>query len=272
MQIARERVRAVMASVIADNNAEVKRGPDASRSHERHGGRARALYNDRTSTINWTEQMNPFRPLIPWLLMVNAAGAGPSVPSPESETQCAVSERLAESDAAELRALPAQVARTLAANAGESGLAADPKADEIGRIVAEGRFDNDFDQVKPGRRSCSVYWYGFLDNASERVGSHQCRITRKGGALTVEKLTGDGFIATVFPCKTPGHAVVGRTFLRDQKERGYEAAHPANRGNDNFGNKVGLAYADGGRLFVLSINERGFTEPDETFFEVLTVE
>ena len=73
--------------------------------------------------------------------------------------------------------MPAQVARTLANSAGS---AADAKADEIGRIVGAGSFDNDFDRIKPGRHSCVVYWYGFLDNASERVGSHQCRIARKG--------------------------------------------------------------------------------------------
>ena len=135
--------------------------------------------------------MYPFRPLVPWLLMVNAAVAGSSVPSPEAEAQCDVGEPLAESDAAELLSLPAKVARTLAANAGVSGLAADPKADEIGRVVGAGRFDNDFDQIKPGRHSCTVYWYGFLDNASERVGSHQCRITRNGGVFAIEKLTAE---------------------------------------------------------------------------------
>ena len=101
---------------------------------------------------------------------------------------------------------------------------------------------------------------------------HQCRIARSGAGLTLEKLTGDGFNATISPCKDAARVVVGRTFLRDQKERGYDAAQPANRGNDNFGNKVGMAYADGGRLLVLSINERGFTEPDDTFFEVLLLE
>ena len=213
--------------------------------------------------------MNPFRPTIPWLLMVNAALAGSSVPSPESDLQCNLEEQLADSDATELRALPAQVARTLANSAGS---AADAKADAIGRIVGAGSFDNDFDRIKPGPRSCIVYWYGFLDNASERVGSHQCRIGRKGPDLTIEKLTGDGFLATISPCKGSGHMFVGRTFLREQKERRYDPVHPANKGNDNFGNKVGMAYADGGRLFILSINERGFTEPDDAFFEVLTVE
>ena len=201
--------------------------------------------------------------------MVNAALAGSSVPSPESDVQCDLGEQLADADAKELRALPAQVARTLANSAGS---AADAKADEIARIVGAGSFDNDFVRINPGRHNCVVYWYGFLDNASERVGSHQCRIARKGPDLTVEKLTGDEFIATISPCKGSGHMVVGRTFLREQKERGYDAVHPANKGNENFGNKVGMAYADGGRLFVLSINERGFTEPDDAFFEVLAVE
>src|SRR6187551_3254897 len=105
--------------------------------------------------------MNPFRPIAPWLLMVNAALAGSSIPSPESDVQCDLAEQLADADAEELRALPAQVTRTLANSAGS---AADAKADEIGRIVGAGSFDNDFDRMKPGRHNCVVYWYGFLDN------------------------------------------------------------------------------------------------------------
>ena len=65
---------------------------------------------------------------------------------------------------------------------------------------------------------------------------------------------------------------VGRTFLREQKERRDISFTRPNKGNDNFGNKVGMAYAYGARLFILSINERGFTEPDDAFFEVLAVE
>ena len=38
------------------------------------------------------------------------------------------------------------------------------------------------------------------------------------------------------------------------------------------GNKIGIVLADRGKLYLLSTNERGFTEPDPTFFEIIVVE
>lgn len=66
-------------------------------------------------------------------------------------------------------------------------------------------------------------------------------------------------------------AVIGRNFLADQEERQYDSANPANAGNDNFGNVVGLATAGNGRLYVFSSEQRGFEQEDPTFFWALTV-
>src|SRR5262245_59944199 len=113
--------------------------------------------------------MMPFRAVIPWLLMVNTAMAGSSVPTPRSGPGCDFS-GLTEPDAAELRALPAQVTRTLTAIKGQSGLPAEPKAGEIAEVIGAGGFDNDIDGIKTGKHGCVIYWYGFLDTASQRVG------------------------------------------------------------------------------------------------------
>jgi hypothetical protein len=114
--------------------------------------------------------------------------------------------------------------------------------------------------------------YGFLDRASERVGTHQCRVTLKNARITVEKLTGDGLSANLQPYAGGAQAFIGRTFLPEHPELTYDPNSPANAANDNYGNKVGLALTNEGRLYLIDINERGFTEPDLTFFEVLEVE
>ncbi len=95
---------------------------------------------------------------------------------------------------------------------------------------------------------------------------------RNGDRLTLTKLSGDRLAADLRALGAGARALVGRTFLADQPERSYDAAQPANRSNANFGNVVGLAFADGAGMLVVSADMRGFTEPDETFFQVLVVE
>ena len=183
----------------------------------------------------------------------------------------AVRARLAEADAKELANLPAQVTETLAVIA-DAGPPADGQADAVAARLREGPFDGAFDKVRTGTRTCTVYWYGFLDIASQRVGTHQCRLTRKDGRLVVEKRTGDGLHAEIAAYAGPVRAFLGRSFLPGHTEQRYDAGNPANAANDNYGNKVGLALADRGRLYLIDIGERGFTEPDRTFFEVIAIE
>jgi len=184
----------------------------------------------------------------------------------------AANAKLAADDAAELGRLPGQVKATVDATYDRSTLPSVPAATDIATQLLRGRFDGDFTGIKPGVHTCTVYWFGFLDNASERVGMHKCTVARRGGALTVEKTTGDGFAARLVPYAGGIEAVIGRTYLPGGRTRAYDRAHPADASNRNYGDKVGLALADKGRLFLVSINERGFTEPDDTFFEVIAVE
>ena len=183
----------------------------------------------------------------------------------------AVRAQLTPADASELTALPGQVAHTLSLSE-RAMLPLDNQAELVLRRIAQGKNDGNFDRVRPGKHLCTVYWFGFLENGSEKVGTHSCRIVRKNGVITVGKSTGDGFSATLLPYDGSLRAVVGRTFLPEQKERTYDRDKPANSGNENYGNKVGLAIADNGRLYLISINERGFTDPDTSFFEVLAID
>ena len=181
-------------------------------------------------------------------------------------------DQLSAADADEMRALPEQVVATLDATMDRATLPSDPAANALAKKLQDGAFDLGFAKIKTGKRPCTVYWYGFLDNASERVGRHQCRVTRTADTLTIEKTTGDGLKALVHPYGQKTKAFIGRTYLPEQKRRAYDKANPANSGNENYGNKVGIVLADKGRLYLLSTNERGFTEPDPTFFEIIAIE
>lgn len=184
----------------------------------------------------------------------------------------AVRALLSAADADELQRLPAEVRAALAEIVDRTTMASDLNAQALAMKLARGTFDGNFDRVKTGRRGCIVYWYGFLDEGSRRVGRHQCRIARKDGQITITKVTGDGLAAVAYPYAGAVRAFVGRTYLEDHKQRSYDRERPSNAENENFGNKVGIALADGGRLYLVSINENGFTEPDETFFEIIAVE
>lgn len=180
--------------------------------------------------------------------------------------------RLAPADQRLLEALPQRVARTADELARNPGLTwneqARPVLDRAMAIAPGG----DFARVRTGQRPCTVFWFGFLDNAGERVGRHSCRVTRRGGALTIEKVTGDRLSAQIVPIDAGSGLLIGRTYLPDQPERRYDPDRPANASNDNFGNKTGLVFADGRGLLVIDADMRGFTEPDATYFEVLVID
>ncbi|HZP21774.1 MAG TPA: hypothetical protein VFB16_16410 [Bauldia sp.] len=195
----------------------------------------------------------------------------PKLPAECGAPCAAVKAMLTAEDADELGRLVPQVAHGL--TIGERAmLPLDNDAEMVLRRSVLVATDGRFDKVKTGIRTCTVYWYGFLDHGSEKVGTHLCKVSRKGGVLGVEKTTGDGMLVSLYPYAAPVDAYVGRTFTSDQIERKYDKDHPANDENDNYGNKVGLALADKGRLYLVSINERGFSDPDLNFFEIIAIE
>jgi hypothetical protein len=137
--------------------------------------------------------------------------------------------------------------------------------------MVEGRVrSDDVASAEPGPYRCTVWWYGFLRDGARKVGTHQCTVSAGGkGGLVIEKTTGDLFHAETVSWENGMTAFAGRTWLPGHAETRYDPAHPENRENGNYGNKVGLVLRSGERLFLVSIDERGMTEPDPTYFEIL---
>ncbi len=123
-----------------------------------------------------------------------------------------------------------------------------------------------------GKQPCSVYYYGFLNEGAKLVGRHTCTVAQlEGGALLVEKTTGERLRAEIRPLSDGFSAFIGRNYLAEQEERAYDAANPTNAGNANFGNMVGMATQRGKRLYLFSSEQRGFEAEDPTFFQALVV-
>lgn len=172
-------------------------------------------------------------------------------------------------DAKQLSALRPQVRATLADLAGK-GLAGNGQSDTVAAIL-DGKVKGDpIASFPPGPYGCTVWWYGFLDEGARRVGTHRCTVAKgEDGRLVIEKTTGDRLHAETVAWEDGFQAYAGRTWIDGQSERRYDPSRPDNAGNDNFGDKVGLVLRSGERLFLVSIDERGMTEPDPSFFEIL---
>ncbi|MFM9940172.1 MAG: serine/threonine protein kinase [Hyphomicrobiaceae bacterium] len=178
----------------------------------------------------------------------------------------------------QLTGIPAIIERTVAEVANRRG----PREDAKARVILEKLARNDIDidpvgVVKTGNVKCTTYNFGFLDNAAERVGQHQCivRSVQIGGeltSLTIEKTTGDLFHLNVKKFRVNAMAYLGRTYLKGHAITRYNQARPRNAENKNYGNKVGLLIALDGRPALISIDQAGFTEPDATYFEVTVLE
>ncbi|MFZ2099191.1 MAG: hypothetical protein WAU86_01340 [Oricola sp.] len=178
------------------------------------------------------------------------------------------SQPFAAQDLAQLADLRARVLATLA-DMTAKGLAANGQADTVQAMLDGKVKSDDLGSTAPGPYRCTVYWYGFLDEGASRVGAHRCTVAAgdKGG-LVIDKTTGDRFHAVTVPWENGLTAFAGRTFLPNHDETRYDPDNPANRANDNYGNKVGLVLRSGERLFLVSIDERGMSPPDPTFFEI----
>lgn len=187
--------------------------------------------------------------------------------------QCrAALDTLAPADAEALRALPARVERTIE-EVTAAGTSAWPPAAWDALTVVQDLEPGMAIAVDPGERACTVMWYGFLDKGGEVVGRHRCRVDEKNGELSLTKLTGEGRTVRLLELDGGAAVAVGRSYLPEQRERSYDPARPDNRGNENFGNFVGLVFAsERGGLALVSADTHGHTEPDDTFFEVLLVE
>jgi hypothetical protein len=178
------------------------------------------------------------------------------------------SQPFAAKDLEQLAALRARVNATIA-DIESKGLDTNGQAETVAALL-DGKVKSDpIAAVVPGPYRCTVYWYGFLDEGARKVGTHRCKVAagEKGG-LVISKSTGERFHAETVPWENGMTAFAGRTFESGQSETRYDPKHPANRENDNFGNKVGVVLRSGERLFLVSIDERGMSPKDPTFFEI----
>ncbi|WP_157928948.1 hypothetical protein [Pararhizobium haloflavum] len=175
---------------------------------------------------------------------------------------------MAQEDLHSIRDLSARVAATLE-DLDARDEAHDSETDRIADLVSSGAPDLDYTVVVPGSYRCTVYWYGFLDQGARRVGTHRCEIEENEGGMEVRKVSGERLTAGLFPWADGVRAYMGRTFLEDHAQTTYDRDAPTNGENDNFGNKVGVALADGGTLYLVSGQSRGMAPPDPTFFEVI---
>lgn len=175
---------------------------------------------------------------------------------------------IAASDERQLDAISDQVRATLDDLRGK-GLPVNEQAETVEAMLAETPQTGIPSGIDPGPYACNVYWYGFLQEGANRIGQHKCAVQHTGdGNLRIEKLTGERINATTF-ARNGWTAYAGRNFLPDHAITEYDPDRPANPENDNFGNKVGLVLRDGGRLLLVSIEERGMSPPDDTFFEII---
>jgi hypothetical protein len=172
------------------------------------------------------------------------------------------------SDSQELAALPGQVRRTLDEIAAR-GLPSNGQADTVAAILDGSVKSDDVAATPPGSYRCTVYWYGFLDEGVRKVGTHACTVGIADRGLTIEKTTGERLSARTVAMESGTTAYYGRSFLPGHQQTEYDPENPANRENANFGNKVGIVLRSGERLFLVSIDERGMSPSDRSFFEIM---
>ncbi|GGD11072.1 hypothetical protein GCM10011335_12510 [Aureimonas glaciei] len=197
----------------------------------------------------------------------------------QCDATCAVTlTGLAEPDRASLVDLAAEVDRTLAAHPGAKLAAGPEAAREAAAALAGSAAGQKTGDVAPpaadlaGERSCVLYYFGYENQAARTVARHRCRVTQaEGGALVVEKTSGERLRAEIRPLTGEFSAFVGRTFEAAEAETAYDPAKPVSPANAELGNTVGLAAAREGKLVLVSSQRRRFADQGD-FFWVLALD
>jgi len=179
--------------------------------------------------------------------------------------------QITKKDAAELEQLPNMVKKTIY----EITKYKKGKYDDHHNIVAKlsnGHINNSIKSgLRTGARICQVYCFGFLDNSVQLVGTHRCLVERLNDDFIVFKFTGNRLFATLKPYKESALVFIGRSYVPEHQQQRYDRENPDNLENENFGNEVGYAFSINNKLVLLSISQRGFTEPDSAFFQCLVI-
>jgi hypothetical protein len=147
--------------------------------------------------------------------------------------------------------------------------------EDVHKIVAKlsnGNINNNFESaLRTGERICQVFYFSFLANSAQLVGTHRCLVERLNGDIAIFKFTGNRLFVTFKPYKESALAFVGRSYIPEHQQQRYDRENPDNKENDNFGNEVGYVFSIDKKLVLLSICQRGFTEPDSTFFSCVII-
>ncbi|MBC8130687.1 MAG: hypothetical protein H7Y08_10255, partial [Rhizobiaceae bacterium] len=123
-----------------------------------------------------------------------------------------------------------------------------------------------------GERSCVLYYFGYSGEAARTVGRHRCAVSAgEGGALVVEKTSGERLRAELRPLTSEVAAFVGRSYETGGSETRYDAGKPVNAGNPELGNTVGFAAVSEERIVLVSSQRRRFADEGD-FFWVLAVD
>jgi hypothetical protein len=197
----------------------------------------------------------------------------------QCDATCAVTlTALAEPDRASLVDLAAEVDRTLAAHPGAKLAAGPEAAREAAAALAGSAAGQKTGGVAPpaadlsGERACVLYYFGYENQAARTVARHRCRVTEaEGGALVVEKTSGERLRAEIRPLTGEFSAFVGRSFEAAEAETAYDPAKPVSPANAELGNTVGLAAAREGKLVLVSSQRRRFADQGD-FFWVLALD
>jgi len=182
-----------------------------------------------------------------------------------------IDQLITKNDAAELDNLPNMVKNTI----DEITKYKKGKDEDIHNIIAKlskGDINTNFiSALRTGERICQVFDFSFMDSAVKLVGTHRCLVERLNDEPVVFKFTGFRLFATLKPYKESAMIFIGRSYDPGHQQQRYNIENPDNKENDNFGNKVGYVFSIDKKLVLLSISQRGFTEPDPTYFECLII-
>jgi hypothetical protein len=147
--------------------------------------------------------------------------------------------------------------------------------DDVHEIVAKlsnGNINENISSaLRTGERMCQVFDFSFFDNSVQLVGTHRCLLERFNGDLSIFKFTGNRLFATFKPYKESALVFFGRSYLPEHQQQRYDKKNHDNKENNNFGNEVGYAFSINKKLVLLSISQRGFTQPDSTFFSCVII-
>ncbi len=182
-----------------------------------------------------------------------------------------INQSITKRDATELTKIPFMVKKTiLEITKNRKG-----RYEDIHKIVnriSSGNINSNVSAaLRTGERMCQVFYFSFLDNSVQLVGTHRCLVERLNGDLGVFKFTGNRLFVTLKPYKESALAFIGRSYVPEHHQQRYDRENTDNIENDNFGNEVGYVFSVDNKLVLISISQRGFTQPDETFFSCLII-